>query len=213
MLRVERARRWLAVCAAALIGVAGAQALPEEYQDLASRLPPYALAQLRANAQVWAGWSAEQRSAHATQAARWHALAPAERAAQRERYAAWRALPPVERGEIQAAAARYAALPAEQQQALRARFDALDGSLRRGWLLGPTLGVDYPGLQPLLAQLPEAEHAPMLALLHELSPQQRRDLAVLAQRTPPQDRAALRRELLATKWDERQAWFWRKLGQ
>ncbi|KRA81922.1 hypothetical protein ASD78_01215 [Lysobacter sp. Root667] len=221
MPRAERARRRLRLGIAAAaglllagaLGAAAAQTLPPEYAAIAERLPAQARARLQANAAQWAGWSAEQRAAFNARAVAWHALPAAERAARRERYAAWLALPADERASAQAAAARYAALPPEQQQALRARFDALDRSLRRGWLLGPTLGLDYAALQPLLAQLPPEQHAPMLRVLRELSAQQRKDLAVLVQRTPPQGREALRRELLATRWDEREGWFWHKLRQ
>lgn len=206
--------RALAFAALSLwLAAVAAQSLPAEYESLAQRLPADARARLQANAAQWAAWSAEQRAAFATRAARWNALPAPERARLRERYAAWQALPADERTLAQAAAARYAALPPEQQQALRARFDALDGSLQRGWLLGPILGADYAALQPLLAQLPQEQHEPMLRVLRELSPQQRKDLAVLVQRTPPQARDALRRELLATRWDERDGWFWHKLGQ
>ena len=112
---------------------------------------------------------------------------------------------------MRAAGRQFAQLPAEQQQTLRARFDALDRSERRGWLLGPDLGADYPALQPLLAQLPAAEHAGVLAALRAMDSRQRRDLAVLVQRTPPQDRAGLRRELLATAAANRDDWLWERL--
>jgi hypothetical protein len=102
-------------------------------------------------------------------------------------------------------------LPEDQRQALRERFDALDSSERRGWLLGPVLGADYPALQPLLAQVPEAEHAPLLAVLRAMSPGQRRDLAVLVQRTPPQERGSLRRELVSTAAGSRDQWLWSRL--
>lgn len=219
MCRAEPARPRAAVRGAALLalslllGAVAAQGLPPEYERLAQRLPADARARLQANAAQWAAWSAEQRAAFAARAARWNALPLSERASRRERYAAWQALPASERGLVQAAAARYASLPPEQQQALRARYEALDGSLQRGWLLGPGLGLDYAALQPLLAQMPPQQHEPMLRVLRELSPQQRRDLAVLVQRTPPQARDGLRRELLATRWDEREGWFWHKLGQ
>ncbi|MFQ6313798.1 DUF3106 domain-containing protein, partial [Lysobacter capsici] len=123
-----------------------------------------------------------------------------------ERYQAWQALSADERAQLQAAAARYAALPPEQQRALREQFDALDRSERRGWLLGPALGADYPGLQPLLAQLPQAQHAALLSALRALTPAQRKDLAVLVQRTAPQDRERLRGDLLAVPAAQRGAW-------
>ena len=74
---------------------------------------------------------------------------------------------------------------------LRAQFDALDPIAQRGWLLGPAIGGDYPKLHALLAQLPEAQHAPMLRVLRRMNNAERADLAVLAQRVPPQDRAGV----------------------
>ena len=136
-----------------------------------------------------------------------------ERGKQREHYAAWRALPSTARGEVAAAALAFALLPELEQQALHARFAALDRSSQRGWLLGPALGADYPKLQPLLAQLPEAEHAPLLAVLQAMDAAGRADLAVLAQRVPPQERAALRRALLSTSADNRGAWLRMRLEQ
>jgi hypothetical protein len=47
---------------------------------------------------------------------------------------------------------------------------------------------------------------PLLAALHAMTPTERADLAVLAQRTPPQRRDALRRGLLSTSDANRAAW-------
>ena len=80
----------------------------------------------------------------------------ASAAEQREHYAAWQALPPRQQAQVAAAALAFAALPETEQQALHARFAALDRSSQRGWLLGPALGADYRRLQPLLAQVPAA---------------------------------------------------------
>src|SRR3546814_7333971 len=88
-------------------------------------------------------------------------------------------------------------LPPARQQELRAKYDALDGSERRGWMLGPVLGADYPKLHSLVSQVPTEQREALLAALRALSPEGRDDLAVLAQRTPPQERDALRTELLA----------------
>ena len=101
----------------------------------------------------------------------------------------------------------------EEQAALRAQFDALEPLDQRGWLLGPAIGVDYPKLQPLLAQLPEAQHAPMLRALRRMTNAERADLSVLAQRVPPQDRADLVRALLSTADDRRGAWLQMRLAQ
>src|SRR5690606_23319234 len=65
--------------------------------------------------------------------------------------------------------------------------------------------------QPLLMQVPAAQREPLLAVLHELSALQLDDLATLAQRTPPQERDALRRELLSTAATSRTAWLRQRL--
>ncbi|MEI2453390.1 DUF3106 domain-containing protein [Lysobacter firmicutimachus] len=192
---------------AALIGLAGAAAaLPPELEQTLARLPAPERARLQAQGARWDGWNDAQRREFAQRAAQWEQRPAGERGAARERYRAWQGLSAGDRAEVQAAAARYAALPPDRQQALRARFDALDGSERRGWLLGPQLGADYPALQPLLAQLPASQHAALLAALHGLSAPQRKELAVLVQRTPPQERARLRSELLAAPAASRGAW-------
>jgi hypothetical protein len=66
-------------------------------------------------------------------------------------------------------------------------------------------------LQPLLAQVPASEHEPLLRTLRAMTSQQRRELGVLAQRTPPARREALRRDLMATSADARGDWLWRQL--
>src|SRR5690606_7491582 len=128
----------------------------------------------------------------------WDALPHAERGERRERWQAWRELPAGERAALRASALRFAALAPDGQAALRARFDALDASIRHGWLLGPDLGADYPRLHPLVAQVPPDARAALLDALRGLDAQAREDLAVLASRTPPQARAELRVELLAS---------------
>lgn len=200
----------IAVVAAALAVAAAAwlpaRALPPELERSLSKLPPPVRARIEANGRRWDGWDEAQRREFAQRAAQWNQLDAAERGVRRERYLAWQALSADERAQSQAAAARLAALPPEQQQALRAQFDALDRSERRGWLLGPALGADYPALQPLLAQLPPEQHAAMLTALRGLTAAQRKDLAVLAQRTPPQERERLRAGLLAAPPAQRGAW-------
>lgn len=202
--------RWLRTLAVAttlaLAALLPAQALPPELSETLARLPPAAQARLQANGQRWDSWNEDQRREFGQRAAQWGELSAQQRGERRERYLAWQALSADERAQVQAAAARFAALPADQQQALRAQFEAIDRSERRGWLLGPALGADYPALQPLLAQLPEAQHAAMRAALRGLTPAQRKDLAVLAQRTQPQDRERLRAGLLAAPPAQRAAW-------
>ncbi|MGH8086620.1 MAG: DUF3106 domain-containing protein [Lysobacter sp.] len=207
-----RGASWAAV--ALLLLATLAHATPAVLQDFAAVLPrlqPPQRAELLRHADRWSAWDEAERRAFRARAAQWEALAPAERGRRRERFRAWQALPAAEQARVRAAARTFAQLPAGRQQALRAQFDALDRSERRGWLLGPDLGADYPALQPLLAQLPAAEHAGVLAALRAMAPRQRRDLAVLVQRTPPQERAELRRELLSTAAANRSDWLWERL--
>jgi len=204
-----RRGRWMLLALAMVAAVAGST--PPELADLLQRLPPATQAALRANAQRWDAYSPEQQKAFRERAAQWDALPRAGRDERRERYLAWEALAPDERAQAQAAAAQYAAMPPDQQAAWRAQFDAMDRSDRRGWLLGPSLGADYAVLQPLLAQVPEADRAALMRTLRSMTPQQRRELGVLAQRTPPDARAALRRELVSVSAQERGDWLWRRL--
>jgi hypothetical protein len=126
---------------------------------------------------------------------------------------AWRQLDAVEQAQVRAAAAALQARDPASQAQLRARFDALDTMERRGWLLGPALGADFFALQPLLGFVPEDERAPLLAALRALSADQRARLGELSRRTPPLEREALRRELLATPPAQRGAWVERRNRQ
>lgn len=183
------------------------------FGDSVARLPAPQRAQLQARAARWDAWGETQRAALRQRAVEWAALSPDARADRRERYIAWRRLPPNEQAQLRAVALRWQQLDPAQQQAWRTRFDALDRSVQRGWLLGPELGADYLRLQPLLAQVPAAQQDSLLRVLRELTPPQRADLAVLVQRTPPQDRPLLRRELVSTAADQRQAWLWQRLDR
>ena len=141
------------------------------------------------------------------------AQATLERQERLARYRAWQALSEPERLRLQQARTEFAALPPERQQALRAQFDGLDRLYRDGWRLGPALGADYVALQPLLGYVPEAQRERLLAVLHSLSDEQRARLALLSQRTPPQDRDVLRRSLLATPPERREDWLARNLAR
>ena len=209
-MRRDRLRHRWAILTLVLVA-AGAGSTPPELADLLERLPPAVQARLLGNATQWDAWSPAQQTAFRERAARWDALPRAERDARRERYLAWQAMSAAERAQVQAAAAQYAAMPPDLQGAWRAQFDAMDRSDRRGWLFGPALGADYGMLQPLLAQVPESDHAALLRTLREMTPQQRRELGVLAQRTPPAGREALRRELLSVGANERADWLWTRL--
>lgn len=156
--------------------------------------------------------SPEQRLQFGRHLAEWKALPLAAREDRRARYQAWLELEEAERLRLRAVAMEVGAFPAQRQQALRAQFEALDASQRRGWRLGPALGPDYEKLQPLLAYVPHAQRLPLLAALRAMNAQQRAGLAVLVQRTPPQDRQALRAELLAQPRMQLEGWLQQKLS-
>lgn len=142
----------------------------------------------------------------------WLALPREQRLEWRARYEAWQALDGASQQRIRQAAADFAGLPVEQQQALRQRFASLDTLSQRGWRLGPELGRDYPALQSLLGFVSEPQRKPLLALLRSLDAGQREQLVRLAQRTPPQDREALRSELLALPAAQRRTWLQQRVG-
>lgn len=210
-MRRDRALALAAMLLPALwLGAVAAQALPDALERI-GELPEALRERLRQRAATLAAMSPAQRQQFQRRVADWQALEPEARRRQRERWQAWQALPDGERTRLQAAALAFAALPVQEQLDLRARFAQLDDSARRGWLLGPRLGADWVSLQPLLMQVPEAQREPMLEALRALGPQQRADLGVLAQRTPPQDRDRLRREFLATPAARRGAWLLQEL--
>ncbi|MCE7032109.1 DUF3106 domain-containing protein [Lysobacter sp. GX 14042] len=214
MSRTDRRRRW-GLLPALLVAGAAAAVPPglEELADAWDSLDPGRRQQLQERAATWERWDSVAQEAFLGRMTGWDALDREERAAGRVRYQAWRELPNYDRARVRAAASGYAQLPPDEQQALRGEFDALDASERRGWLLGPELGADYPALQPLLAQVPGDEHDALLDALRGLDSRQRGDLAVLVQRTAPQDRDQLRRELVSTAAESRGQWLRTRLGR
>lgn len=207
MSRADRSRRagWPAPAICVLLALGAGTAMPQS-RELLQRLPPDLREQLQERRSQWAGWSAQERSGFAARVEDWDRRDPEARAREREHYAAWQALDSIDRQLVQSARARHAALPPAAQAQLRGKFEALDAHVRRGWLLGPRLGADYPALQPLLAQVPGDQREPLLRVLREMTPHQRADLAVLLQRTPAEERDALRRGLLSTSETNRGAW-------
>lgn len=196
----------LAIVAILIAGAGFAQSLPPAVEQVAAGLPASERERLlQRHARVSALAPAERNALQARVAA-WDALPEEERRHQRDAWRAWQAIPAEERVRMRDARSRFDALPVEAQQALRARYDALDASVRRGWLLGPTLGLDWPRLHALFAQVPVDEQPVLLQVLRALSLQGRSDLAVLAQRTSPEERDALRRDLLALPAEARDAW-------
>jgi len=143
----------------------------------------------------------------------WDALPLEQRLERRARYAAWRALTASERAQLRAMAAQVAGFDPVREQALRSQFETLDQSEQRAWRLGPHLGAHYDALQPLLAYVPRGQRPALLAMLRSMPAGQHADLAVLIQRTPPQERQALRDDLLALSANQRGAWLKQRLAQ
>jgi hypothetical protein len=203
-------RRWLALVAlllaCAVAGTAAIAMLPRAVQSRMDALPSDLQQQLRERSRWLEALSAEQRRELQGRVDAWDALPAGERARLREHWQAWRAMPSDRRALVRAAARSFAALPAEERRALHEEFAAIPADSRRGWLTGPVLGPEWAALEPLFMQVPAGEREPLLQVLHTLPPAQVRDLATLAQRTPPQGREALRRELIGTAPAERAAW-------
>jgi hypothetical protein len=143
----------------------------------------------------------------------WSTLAPAQQRELRARYEAWKALDEDSRHRIRRAAVAVTQLPASKQQELRAQFENQDQMIRDGWWLGPELGALYPKLQPLFGFVPVEQRPAFLALLRQLDDGDRAQLALISQRTPPQDRDALRSELLAIPASQRAEWLRRNVNR
>lgn len=201
------------VCAVLLALAASAVALPPQLAERLTHLPAALQQELRARDATWTTMTPAQQQALRQQIADWDALPEPIRRDRRERWQAWRALPPDQRLQVQAAVLAFAALAPDQRLALRAQFAQRDASQRHGWLLGPVLGADFASLQPLLLQVPLAQREPLLATLRAMTAAERLDLAMLAQRTAPQQRNALRRDLLSTSAANRAAWLQSRVAQ
>ena len=154
---------------------------------------------------------ADDTTALAQRLERWDALPAKARGAQRGAWQAWRGLPAAERVRLRAIAARWQLLAGEERIALRARFEALPADARHGWWLGPGMGRHWPRVAPLFAFAPEADRAALLALLRAADSEDIDALERLAQITPPEERDALRLDLLHVPAAERRAWMLAKV--
>ena len=196
--------RWPCVVLLAMVGVA--LAAP-------AVLPDAVQAEMQQRAARLQAMTPDQRSSFLLRLSAWDALPRSEREDRRARYQAWLALDADERAALRAIAAEFATFPLQRQQALRGEFATLDTSQRNGWRLGQALGADYAKLHPLLAYVPADQRLSLVRVLRSMDAQQRADLAVLAQRTPPQDREALRAELLSVSAPRRSAWLQEQLDR
>lgn len=180
--------------------------LPPELQEHASALPPAQARLLAVRHALLQAMPPGDLAALRERHARWDALDLTEQRAARDAWHAWGRLPGADRARMRAAAAAYAALPGEQRDELADAFAALDEMERRGWMLGPEVGADWPVLHPLFALVPPDQQEELLAVLMSMDAVERADLGVVAQRTPPGERDALRAALLTTPAENRPAW-------
>ena len=211
--RHRRAGRRIALAGLISLWLGAAWALPPALRDRLATLPAAVQHEMEARGARWEHLGPVEQRAVEQRLHAWDALPLAVRRDRREAWQAWQALPTDQRLRVRAAALAYAALPLDQQRALRAQFDQLDGSERRGWRLGPQLGAGFAVLQPLLLQVPADERAPLLAALRAMDAGERNDLGVLAQRTPPDRREALRHALLSTAAVNRARWLQQELAR
>lgn len=141
----------------------------------------------------------------------WDALPPRMRGLHRGHWQAWRALESAERVQLRAIGQRLRQLSDEERRALRERFASQPSDARAGWWLGPRLGRDWPRVAALFGFVEEAERERLLRFLREASAEDIDACARLAQSTPPEERAALRTELLAQPTAQRGAWLQARL--
>jgi hypothetical protein len=161
---------------------------------------------VEARRQAWDAMNDSERTLFRQRLEDWERMPHDAAGEQRERYLALQALDGVDRAMLRETRELYASLPGATQRELRERFDQLTVTEQRGWLLGPRLGADFAQLSPLLLQVPPDQRTPLLEMLRVMTAEERADLAVLAHRTPPQERDALRRALLETTDSNRAAW-------
>lgn len=156
--------------------------------------------------QAWAAMTQAERTAFEQRLEAWNRLPHDHAGAQRERYFALQALDGVDRALLRESGELFESLPDQVRRGLRERFAELTVTEQRGWLLGPRLGANYAELSSLLLQVSPEQRQPLLDVLRVMTPEERADLAVLAYRTPAQERDALRRALLETTHANRAAW-------
>lgn len=153
----------------------------------------------------------DQAKALSRRMRRWDASPASVRGERRGRWQAWRALVPAERIQLRGIGWRLRQLSTEEQQALGERFAAQSSDARAGWWLGPRLGRDWPRVAALFGYVGEAERERLLRFLREATPGDLDACARLAQSIPPEEREALRAELLAQPTAQRGAWLQARL--
>ena len=136
----------------------------------------------------------------------WDALSLPLRGQRRAHWQAWRALDARERVQLRVVAHRFQSMSADARLPLQQRFDVQSADARAGWWLGPRLGREWSRVAALFAYVDAGERSALLQMLREASADDIDALERLAQGTPPEARASLRRELLLVSRAQRTAW-------
>lgn len=202
----EAASTVIASSATGTPSAAGTPVMPPALQEHASSLSIDEARLMARRHALLQAMPAEAVVALREDVAAWDALPLPEQRARRDAWQAWGRLSGQDRARMRAAAAAHEAMPGERRAGLADGFASLDELEQRGWLLGPELGADWPSLHPLFALVPADQQEELLAVLMSMDAVQRDDLGVVAQRTPPGEREALRDALLTTPAENRGPW-------
>jgi hypothetical protein len=151
---------------------------------------------LRDNARAWLQLTPEEREQFKARIGAWEAMPPGERARLRERYEAFLLLPPEERQRLRRGFQRFRDLPPEQRRRLRQEFERMSPAERRAFLLGAQARDTADTARRAFAFVPPEERPATLQMLRELSREDRQRLRDLVPRLAPEQRDALRRDLL-----------------
>ena len=218
---MTRRGAWLLVALAASWAAAaqtGWDVLPNEERALLApwearwdALEPAQREQLRRNTRHWLALDAAQRTALQSRLAAWDALPAAERARIREHAATWQQMSEEERAAVRASHARLQAMAPVERDAMRTAFDQLGTSERRALLVVGDERALAGVAQQAFAFVPPEERAATLDMLRAMPAAERERLATLARRIGPDERATLRRELLARPPPQRAAYVLERL--
>lgn len=218
---MNRRRAWLTLALAVALPAAAQsewQSLPEAERAVlapwATRWDALDAAQrerLRRNTQHWLGLDRAQRAALEARLAAWDALPPAQRTRIREHAAAWEKMDEGQRAALRASRMRLQAMAPMERAALHVGFEQLGSSERRTLLVTEDALALAQIAQQAFAFVPPEERAATLDMLRTLPPADRLRLATLARRIGPEQRAELRKDLLATPREERAAYLRRRM--
>ena len=161
---------------------------------------------LRRNTRHWLGLDAAQRAALTARLAAWDTLPPAQRTQTRAHAEAWERMDESQRARLRASRATLQAMAPVERDAMHAAFEQLGTSERRNLLVAQDELALAEVAQQAFAFVPPEERTATLDMLRGLLPAERLRLATLARRIGPDQRAVLRRELLAKPRSERGAY-------